>query len=134
MRAHAAASSPPAPTVRRRAPSHTGRFGLVQLCCHSTPVTLLPSLPPCAARQILKAAATAKAETPQEEGRAGVCRDPDEEFMAAANTSWFGARKANPQDPRTSYERWLRGARGTCAGDPPLDASKPPRDTSKTPL
>ena len=58
-----------------------------------TSVTLLTgaarSLPPCTARQILKAAATAKAETPQEEGRAGVCRDPDEEFMAAANKSWF---------------------------------------------
>ena len=103
-----------------------------------TPATLLTgaarSLPPCTAHQILRAAATAKAGTPQEAGRAGVCRDPDEEFMAAANTSCFGAWKANPQDPRTFYERWLRDARSTRAGGPSPDATFPGPMQARQPL
>ncbi|CAK0851389.1 unnamed protein product [Prorocentrum cordatum] len=73
-------------------------------------------MPPVSARQVLWAAASAREGLLAEGARAGVCRDPDGDFMAAANATWFNAWKANPEDPRTAYERWLREARGARAG------------------
>ncbi|CAK0903497.1 unnamed protein product, partial [Prorocentrum cordatum] len=74
------------------------------------------SMPPVSARQVLWAAAGAREGLLAKGARAGVRRDPDEDFMAAANATWFSAWKANPEDPRTAYERWLREARGARAG------------------
>ncbi|CAK0880153.1 unnamed protein product [Prorocentrum cordatum] len=66
------------------------------------------SMPPVSAHQVLWAAASAREGLLAEGARAGVCRDLDEDFMAAANATWFNAWKANPEDPRTAYEQWLR--------------------------
>ena len=87
------------------------------------------SLPPATAYQILWVAGMTRPSTDGSCTRAGVCRDPDEEFMAEANEVWLQAWREDPGDPRTAYEAWLlrtrrqgrAGAReeDTRAGAPP---------------
>ena len=69
------------------------------------------SLPPSTAYQILWAAGLTRPPANGAGARAGVCWDPDEEFMTEANAVWLRAWKEDPGDPRTAYEAWLRKRR-----------------------
>ena len=121
------------------------------------------SLPPGTAHQVLRAAAatrekrepgppgtkeeepsgdaggdgeaTPSAPEPADPHRAGVCRDPDEDFLGRANAWWFRAWKERPDNPREDDESWLRAARSGRAGWPPGSGAfgllpRPPRQFS----
>ena len=57
------------------------------------------AMPPGTAHQILWAAASARGGPPEGTHRAGVCRDPDEEFMATANAVFFSRRRPTRETP-----------------------------------
>ena len=66
------------------------------------------SLPASTAYQILWLAGATRPPASGADARAGVCRDPDEDFMTDANEVWLQAWKEDPSNPRTAYEAWLR--------------------------